>query len=225
MPEPIRVAVVEDHPGLRDRLVRQLAFFDGVEIALVSESGDAFLADLEVRERSGAPLPEVVLMDVEMPGRDGIATTAEVSRTWVGLDVLMLTVYEDEDKIFAAVRAGASGYLLKDAGPEAIVRAVGEVAAGGAPTSPLVARKLLGYVREHEAAAARSEAAAEALHLTPRETDVLARLVEDDTEVAIAESLGVSPHTVRSHVKNLYAKLHVHSRAQAVRAAFERGLV
>ena len=137
----------------------------------------------------------------------------------------MLTVYEDEDKIFAAVRAGASGYLLKDAGPDAVVRAVGEIAAGGAPTSPLVARKLLGYVREQQAGTASAAAALEALHLTPRETEVLGRLVEDDTEAAIADALGVSPHTIRTHVKNLYAKLHVHSRAQAVRAAYERGLV
>ena len=225
MPAPIRVAVVEDHDGLRDRLVQQLAFFDAVELVLVSDSGDAFLADLEVRERSGGTIPQVVLMDIEMPGRDGIATTAELKKIWVGIEVLILTVYEDEDKIFAAVQAGASGYLLKDAGPEAIVEAVGEIAAGGAPTSPLVARKLLGYVRSHQEQASRSEAAAEAIRLTPREGEVLGLLVEDETEADIADHLGISPHTIRTHVKNLYAKLQVHSRAQAVRAAFERGLV
>lgn len=216
----IRVAVVEDHPHLRDRLVQQLAFFEEVELVLVSESGDAFLADLAVRERSRAPLPEVVLMDIEMPGTDGIGTTARVRERFPAVEVLMLTVFEDEDKIFAAIQAGASGYLLKDAGAEAIVRAVGEVAAGGAPTSPLVARKLLGYVRAQAPAADGP-----AIPLTPRETDVLARLVESDTEAAIAEALGVSAHTIRSHVKNLYAKLQVHSRAQVVRVALERGLV
>jgi len=225
MSTPIRVAVVEDHAGLRERLAQQLAFFDEVELVFASESGDAFLADLAVRERSGAPSPDVVLMDIEMPGRDGIETTAELKKTWGGVEVLILTVYEDEDKIFSAIQAGASGYLLKDAGPEAVVRAVGEIAQGGAPTSPLVARKLLGYVRQHEGEARRSAETAEALRLTPRETDVLFRLVEDDTEAGIADALGVSPHTIRTHVKNLYAKLQVHSRAQAVRAAFERGLV
>lgn len=225
MSRPIRVAVVEDHADLRERLVQQLAYFDEVELALVSESGDAFLADLAVRARTSGLLPDVVLMDIEMPGRDGIETTAELKKTWPGVDVLMLTVYEDEDKIFAAVQAGASGYLLKDAGPDAIVRAVSEIADGGAPTSPLVARKLLGYVRQNETAARRSAETVAALRLTPRESDVLSRLVEADTEAGIAEDLGVSPHTVRTHVKNLYAKLQVHSRAQAVRAAFERGLV
>ena len=86
-------------------------------------------------------------------------------------------------------------------------------------------RKLLGDVRHQQGEASRVAAATEALHLTPRETDVLSRLVEDDTEAGIADALGVSPHTIRTHVKNLYAKLQVHSRAQAVRAAFERGLV
>ncbi|WP_412063301.1 response regulator [Rubrivirga sp. IMCC45206] len=221
MPEPIRIAVVEDHADLRERLVQQLAFFPEVELVLVSESGDAFLADLAVRRRSGAPLPAVVLMDIEMPGRDGIATTADLAGQSPSIDVLMLTVYEDEDRIFAAIRAGASGYLLKDAGPDAIVRAVREVADGGAPTSPLVARKLLGLVRD----TATPAPSAVDLGLTPREAEVLARLVEDESEAAIAERLHVSPHTIRSHVKNLYGKLQVHSRAQAVRAAYERGLV
>ena len=215
-----RVALVEDHLHLRDRLVQQLAFFDEVELVLVSESGDQFLADLAVRDRSRAPLPEVVLMDIEMPGTDGIATTARLRESRPDMEVLMLTVFEDEDKIFAAVQAGASGYLLKDAGAVAIVRAIGEIADGGAPTSPLVARKLLGYVRDHAPAVP-----ADAIHLTPREQEVLALLVESDTEAAIADALGVSAHTVRSHVKNLYAKLEVHSRAQVVRAAYERGLV
>ncbi len=225
MPEPIRVAVVEDHPGLRDRVVQQLAFFDTVDVVLSSDSGDGFLADLDVRNRGGAPFPDVVLMDIEMPGRDGIETTAELKRSWPDLEVLMLTVFEAEDKIFAAVQAGASGYLLKDDGPDAIVRAVLEVASGGAPTSPLVARKLLGYVRDQSPSRTLGLEDADGLRLTPRETEVLGRIIEDVPEVDIADELGVSPHTVRTHVKNLYAKLQVHSRAQAVRAAYERGLV
>lgn len=215
---PVRLALVEDHPGLRDRVVQQLAYFNAVELELVSESGEAFLADLEVRDRSGRLLPQVVLMDIEVPGPDGIETTRQLSTLWPSIDVLMLTVFEDEDRIFRAIQAGASGYLLKDAGPERIVQAVLEVVEGGAPTSPLVARKLLGYVRQ--------QAAPETMpfDLTTREQDVLNHLVEDETEVKIAERLGVSPHTVRTHVKNLYRKLQVHSRAQAVRVAIEQGL-
>lgn len=221
---PTRVAVAEDHPQLRERLLHQLSYFEDIEVLFASESGDAFLADLAVRARGRSPMPEVVLMDIEMPGTDGIATTARLKALHPEIEVLILTVFEDADKIFAAVQAGASGYLLKDAGAAAIVGAVEEIAAGGAPTSPLVARKLLGYVRDHGPASAGASGG-DAIHLTPREQDVLARLVEAQTEAGIAESLGVSAHTVRSHVKNLYAKLQVHSRAQVVRVAYERGLV
>lgn len=222
---PIPIALVEDHPTLRERLVKQLAFFDTVDLILTSESGDAFLADLDVRSRSGAPLPRVVLMDIEMPGRDGIQTTAEIKERWPQIEALMLTVFEEEDKIFAAVQAGASGYLLKDSGPSAVVEAVSEIAEGGAPTSPLVARKLLGYVRQHAQDQASGRPGADPFRLTPREQDVLCHLVDDDTEAEIADLLGVSPHTIRTHVKNLYSKLQVHSRAQAVRTALRHGLV
>ena len=225
MPPPIRLAIAEDHPVLRDRLVRQLAFFDAVDLVLVAESGDELLAAFDVRERTGAPAPDVVLMDIEMPGTNGIDTTARLRERWPATEVLMLTVFEEEARIFAAIQAGASGYLLKDAGPDAVVQAVREVAAGGAPTSPLVARKLLHYVQQREDEATRRSTDNEALGLTTREREVLDLLVDDVPEPRIADRLGVSPHTVRSHVKNLYGKLHVHSRAQAVRAAIERGLV
>lgn len=215
---PIRLALVEDHPRLREHLVRQLDYFDAVSLELVSDSGEAFLADLEVRDRAGLPLPQVVLMDIEVPGPDGIETTRQLEALWPSIEVLMLTVFEDESRIFRAIQAGASGYLLKDAGPERIVQAVLEVMDGGAPTSPLVARKLLGYVRQTTAPEVMP------FDLTPREQDVLTHLVEDVTEVEIADALGVSPHTVRTHVKNLYRKLQVHSRAQAVRIAVEQGL-
>lgn len=215
---PIRLALVEDHPGLRDRVVQQLAYFEAVDLELVSENGEAFLADLEVRDRSGQPLPQVVLMDIEVPGADGIETTRQLAALWPSIEVLMLTVFEDEERIFRAIQAGASGYLLKDAGPKRIVEAVLDVVHGGAPTSPLVARKLLGYVRQQK------EPNEMPFDLTPRERDVLDQLVGGRTEARIADALGVSPHTVRTHVKNLYRKLQVHSRAQAVRVAMEQGL-
>ena len=219
---PVPLALVEDHPELRQRLVERLRYFPDVALVLVAESGDRFLADFEAMP--AAERPRVVLMDIEMPGTDGVATTARFKEAHPDVEVLMLTVFEDEARIFAAIQAGASGYLLKEASADEVVGAVLELARGGVPMSPAVARTVLGHARRHGPPPDPAAAAA-ALALTEREREVLGWLVADEAEEAIAERLFVSPHTVRSHVKNLYAKLGVHSRAQAVRLALEKGLV
>ena len=211
---PVRLALVEDRPEVRRLLAERLGFFDDVELVLVASSAESFF------ERLGRlrALPEVVLMDIELPGIDGVAATERLKAAHPDIDVLMLTVFEDEDRIFAAVKAGASGYLLKDDSAGRVVGAVLEAARGGAPVSPVVAKKLLGYVRGESTAA-------DAFPITPREHDVLALIVEGLIEEAIADRLCISPHTVRGHVKSLYEKLQVHSRAEVVRAAYERRLV
>ncbi len=219
----LRLALVEDHPQLRSRMIERLRFFDNVALVFAAENGEECLNALAALAEDMRP--EVILMDIEMPLMDGIAATAQVKSLYPAVDVLMLTVFEDEDKIFAAVQAGASGYLLKDTSTETVVNAAHDLLEGGAPMTPVVARKLLGYVRQNEAASSAHAQEAAALNLTSREREILEHLVADDTEVKIGERLFISPHTVRSHVKNLYAKLHVHSRAQAVRFALEKGLV
>ena len=210
----VRVALVEDQPEVRQLLAERLGFFDDVELVFTADSAEVFFERLDVV----GDLPEVVLMDIELPGIDGIEATARIKEEQPQLEVLMLTVFEDEERIFSAIKAGASGYLLKDATAGRIVGAVLEVSRGGAPVSPLVAKKLLGYVRgdtdeENE------------LDITAREREVLDLIVEGLIEDAIAERLFISPHTVRGHIKNLYEKLQVHSRAEVVRAAYERRLV
>ena len=209
-PVSVRLALVEDRPDVRQLLTERLAFFDDVELVSVSGSAEAFF------ERLDAAAPEVVLMDIELPGMDGIEATGRLRESHPETEVLMLTVFEDEDRIFAAVQAGASGYLLKDASAGRIVGAVLEVARGGAPVSPLVAKKLLGWIRGDDC---------EAVGLTDRERDVLGLIVEGLTEDGIADRLYISPHTVRSHIKSLYRKLEVHSRAEVVRVAYERRLI
>ncbi|MEM6784673.1 MAG: response regulator transcription factor [Bacteroidota bacterium] len=215
---PVRLALVEDRADVRRLLTERLGFFDDVELVLVAPSAELFFEHLaSLAETEGAALPEVVLMDIELPGIDGITATVRLKDAHPAIEVLMLTVFEDEERIFAAVKAGASGYLLKDASAGRIVGAVLEVAHGGAPVSPLVAKKLLSYVRGDDAG--------DDLGLTNRERDVLDLIVEGLIEDAIADRLSISPHTVRSHIKNLYEKLHVHSRAEVVRVAYQHRLI
>jgi len=213
---PVRVALVEDHPAFRQRLAERLRFFDAVTLTHTAEDGERFLRMLEDEER----LPQVVLMDIEMPGLSGIETTRRLKAAHPGIDVLMLTVFEHDESIFTSIRAGASGYLLKDTPTAEVVRAVLELTEGGAPMSPGIARRVLERART-----AASPAPAAAFDLTDRERELLQHLVDGSTEEAIAEALFISPHTVRTHIKNIYKKLHVHSRAAVVRTALEHRLL
>ncbi|MEP0547530.1 MAG: response regulator transcription factor [Rhodothermales bacterium] len=224
---PVRVALVEDHPAFRQRLTERLRFFADVELVLTADSGDAFLEQIDVIARDTRP--EVVIMDIEMPGLSGIETTRRLKAAHPEIDVLMFTVFEHDDSIFASIQAGASGYLLKDSAADQIVGAVLELAGGGAPMSPGVARRVLAHARTTSLTTPREprpvEAPTATFDLTERELDVLHRLVEADTEDAIADRLHISPHTVRTHIKNIYRKLHVHSRASVVRVAIENRLL
>ena len=221
VPMPVRVALVEDNPALRRRLVERLCFFDELSLVFATETVEACLKQLQAL--SPEARPKIILMDIELPGISGIDTTALVKETDPGIDVLMLTVFEQEDKIFASIQAGASGYLLKDASTEAIIRAVQELVEGGAPMSPAVARKMLHFVRS--APAPEALGPSQTFSLSARELELLEHLVRDETEAGIADALFISPHTVRTHIKNIYKKLHVHSRASAVRMALEHRLL
>lgn len=218
---PVRIALVEDNVTFRTRCAQRLRFFDAVDLVLVAPNGAHFLEALD-----GMPAqeqPEVVLMDIEMPGLSGPEATRRLLNRWPAIDVLMLTVFEDDDAIFDAIQAGASGYLLKEAAAEDIVAAVHTLVQGGAPMSPAVARRMLHFVRQHPARPALE--AEDAFSLTPRQREILGHLVEGATEDAIAHDLSISPHTVRTHIKNIYKRLHVHSRASLVRVAFEHRLL
>ena len=213
----IRVALVEDLPVLRASLVERLRLDGRVDVTLSAGSGEAFLAALP----TATPRPQLVLMDLGLPGLSGAETTERLRATHPDLPVLVLTVFEDEAQILAAVQAGASGYLLKDTPTARLVEAIEELLNGGAPLSPVIARKLL-----HLAATSGHGApGGPAVTLTGREHEILQRVVEGDTEAKIADRLFISPHTVRTHLVHIYGKLQVKSRAGAVREAFRRRLV
>jgi DNA-binding NarL/FixJ family response regulator len=219
----IRVALVEDNANLRRRFTERLGFFDAVDLVCTAPHGAAFLDRLA--QMDDAARPQVVLMDIEMPEMDGLETTLRLGETHPDLDVMMLTVFHDDATIFDAIRAGASGYLLKDVATDDLVRAIEELAAGGAPMSPEVARRTLHFVQHGAPTTDPSAAAVARFELTDRELELLQHLTSDQTEAQIADALFISPHTVRTHIKNIYKKLHVHSRAAAVRIALEKRLL
>lgn len=217
---PLRVAIVEDHAAVRTRMAVHLGTYDAIEVVGAVGSGEAFL---DLLRQADAP-PDAVLMDIELPGRTGIETTTEAREIAPSMDVLMFTVFEDDDRLFGAIRAGASGYLLKDTPVERVVAALLELRAGGAPISPPLARRLLGHVR-HSPSPAPDAPGEDFIDLTEREREVLHLVVDGRTNREIADALYLSPFTVKTHVKHIYAKLHVSSRAAATRKALRGGLL
>ncbi|HEX9951183.1 MAG TPA: response regulator transcription factor [Rubricoccaceae bacterium] len=217
-PRPVRLAVAEDHPALRESLLRRLDFFPEVEVVLVAPDGAALVAGLD------SVSADVVLMDIEMPTLDGVAATDAVVQRWPATAVVMLTVFEDEARIAEALAAGAAGYLLKDEPAETIVAAVLSAARGGAPVSEGVASTLVRRVRTQETLKRDALRRLGGLALTAREREVFALLATGVSDDVIADRLFLSLHTVQSHTKSLFRKLGVHTRAAAVSAAAEYGV-
>ena len=216
----IRIAIVEDVHQIRRNLITRFSFFDDIEVVFDAPNGIECLESLKhIRKEE---LPDILLMDIEMPGLNGIETTAKVKKDYPGIDIMMQTVFEDRDNLFRSIQAGASGYLLKDDPIEKYVDALRDMKDGGAPVSPAMAQKLLDHMR-HQAGEHKS--GEEDFDLTSRELDILQCVVDDLTEAQIADQLYISPHTVRTHIKNVYKKLHVHSRASVVRVALTKGLI
>jgi DNA-binding NarL/FixJ family response regulator len=206
----IRVLVADDHPLFRNGIVNSLASLADIE--LVGEAADGDLAVTLTVELQ----PDVVLMDLQMPGRSGIEATRELSRRAPEVKVLVLTMFEDDDSVFAAMRAGARGYLLKGADQDDVERAIRTVAAGEAVFGAAVASRLLGYF-----ATPPSTSFPE---LTEREREVLELLASGRNNKAIADELVLSLKTVRNHVSNVFARLQVADRSQAIVKARDAGL-
>ena len=212
-PEPtevIRVSVVEDVPGVRENLVHFLHHAEG--LCCVSQHGSAEEALRELP----ALRPDVVLMDIQLPNMSGIDCVRRLKALLPETQVLMLTVYEDSDRIFKALLAGASGYLLKGVASEEIVTAVRDVKHGGSPLNSLIARKVVQFFQSQPPSL---DAAAK---LSNREEEVLALLAKGLLYKQIASMLGVSIDTIRKHCHHIYEKMHVSSRTEAVVKYLER---
>jgi DNA-binding NarL/FixJ family response regulator len=202
---PLRLAIIEDDPTVRQLLHGYLCRQPEFECVLVAGSVEAFLAQLP----DIAAKPQLVLLDIGLPGLSGIQALPLLRRQLPDADFVMQTVFEDTDRIYQALCAGATGYLLKSTPPTEIKAALLDVAHGGAPMSRAVARKVLGYFKPSPIAPTTD--------LTPRERQVLEGLVDGLSEKQVATRLELSTQTVHSYIKQLYRKLHVRSRAELVR--------
>ena len=214
MTEAIRVLIAEDNDRFRRGLRALLEVTPDTEIAGEAADGAEAVALAEQLQ------PDVILMDLRMPGMDGIEATRRILETSPHIGILMLTMFEDDDSVFAAMRAGARGYLLKGALKAEILRAVRGVASGEAIFGPAIARRLMQYF-----AASRPEGTAIAFpQLTEREREILTLMAGHRTNPEIAHRLSLSDKTVRNHVSNIFSKLQVADRAQAIVRAREAGL-
>jgi DNA-binding NarL/FixJ family response regulator len=213
----IRISIFDDNDSLRETLAM---VFDATDDLLVRGHYPNALNVVEAIQRDE---PDVVLMDIDMPGRSGIEAVQllkqHIASAAVAPKILMLTVFEDTERIFAAIQAGAVGYLLKKTPADKIMEAIREVKSGGAAMTPSIALKVIDAFRQ----------AAQLPHpntflLTDKEHEVLHRLVEGDSYKLIAHHCGISMGTVRTHIVNVYSKLHVNSKSEAVAKALKTGL-
>lgn len=216
--EKCRIALVDDKPYNVQVLAEKLGSKPEYEIVSSTFGGLAFLEALKTMN----PLPDVVFMDIDMPDLNGIETVQRAKSTHPEIHFLMITVFDDEERVFQAIQAGASGYLLKDESISGLHKAVDDVLNyGGAPMSPSIARKAFQYIQRMQTTTA-SASIADQSPLSSREMDIMAGLAEGKSYMIIAEKLFISPHTVRKHMTNIYEKLHVNSKVEAVRMALEK---
>lgn len=210
---PIAVAIVEDSPDIRLGTSYILRFSQACTVVGEYEMAENLMDEFDkVR-------PDVVLMDLGLPGMSGIEAIEQLKRQHPRLEIVVLSVYEDDENVFRAICAGASGYIAKPASPQQLTDAVEHAFSGGTPMSPHIARKVLEMFKKNIPPPKAD------YNLTPRELKVLDHLVQGDDYKAIAEKLFVSLFTVRAHVRNIYEKLHVHSKSQAVAKALKENVV
>ena len=212
MTDEIRVAIVEDQRQTREGLALLIGNTPGFRTTGQWPSME------EALDHLAGGLPDVLLADIHLPGISGIDGVRELKARWPSMVILMLTVYADNERVFAAICAGASGYLLKDTPPEKLLAAIAEAHGGGAPMSGEVARKVLTMFQS------LAPPPGQAHGLSARELQVLKLLVDGHAYKTAAHELGISLDTMRFHIRNIYEKLHVHSKSEAVSKAIRSGL-
>ena len=209
----VRVVIIEDLREVRESLAVLIAGTPGFGVAASYRTMEDALHGIT------STRPTVILTDIGLPGMDGIEGTRQLQKLLPNVPILALTVYDDDEKLFSAICAGASGYLLKNTTPARLMESIADVAAGGAPMSPEIARRVVRLFREFRPPPTAS------YHLTLQETAVLKLLVEGHHYKTAANELGISTNTVSFHLKHIYEKLQVHSKTEAVAKALRERLI
>lgn len=209
----IRVLIVDDHAIVRKGICALLATEPGIQVVGEAHDGEEALAEAQRLQ------PDVILMDLVMPGLDGLEAIQRLADSQPGVRVLVLTSFSSDDKVFRSLRAGALGYLLKDSGPEDLVEAIQQTYRGESSLHPAVARKVLQEVAAPQPAASRPAP------LTERESEILKLVAHGASNRSIAADLAITEATVRTHVSRLLTKLGLDNRTQAVLYALRQGLV
>ena len=214
----LKIAIAEDNSFLAKAVIEKLSFFKNLDFKFRGINGAELIGKLEENHNI-----DVILMDIQMPEMDGIIATEIVKNKYPHIKVIMLTVFDDDENIFNAIKAGANGYLLKEIDAENLNKSILEVVSGGAPMTPSIALKTLKLLRNPLSITNTQEL--EEIKLTNRETEILEHLSKGLNYNSIADNLFISPSTVRKHIENIYKKLQVHNKIEAVSKARKHNLI
>jgi DNA-binding NarL/FixJ family response regulator len=218
MAQKIKIAIADDNTFLLKAIMEKLSFFDGAEVKFHAADGQDLLTKLQSNHNI-----DVVLMDIEMPVMNGIDATAQLKQRYPHIKVIMLTVFDNDENIFRSIKAGADGYLLKDVEAGELYSGIAETLKGGAAMNPSIAMKTLKLLRNP--IDIESIAEQDTVKLSAREIDVLEQLSKGLSYTYIADNLFLSPSTVRKHIENIYKKLQVHSKIEAVQKARTNNII
>ncbi len=214
---PTRIAIVDDNINLLRSISQNLSNFEELTVVFKAMNGHDAVSLASLHH------PEVILMDIEMPDMDGIEATRMIKRQFPEIKIIMVTVFDRDDKIFEAIKAGACGYLMKDEKPSRIVAAIEDAIEGGAPMSPIIALKMLQILRNQIIVSEKcnqhikSISSPESFNLSQREFEILEKIADGNSYQQIGDVLFISAKTVSKHIEHIYEKLQVHSKLEAVK--------
>ncbi len=214
----IKIAIADDNSFLISAIKEKLSFFDAISVKHTSLNGSDLLTKLEDNHNL-----DVILMDIEMPVLNGIETTQIIKQKFPQIKIIMLTAFDNDENIFNAIKAGADGYLLKEIDPESLYNGIQETLNGGAAMNPSIALKTLKLLRNPFNITNPKDQ--EIISLSKREVEVLEQLSKGLSYTVIADNLFLSPSTIRKHIENIYKKLQVHSKIEAVQKAKDHNII